>query len=123
MTRSSCSSGRSISLAATCQDVNMGILFFLLSGVVLGVLMNAGYELLRSIVARVRKRKARVYRRRGLSPMAKNGQIEAKIAQSRLTTESKSVEQRLAELDELCERGVISDSERAEARVRVLATG
>jgi len=101
----------------------MGILFFLLSGVVLGVLMNAGYELLRSIVARVRKRKARVYRRRGLSPMAKNGQIEAKIAQSRLTTESKSVEQRLAELDELCERGVISDSERAEARVRVLATG
>lgn len=101
----------------------LAILLFVLCGVLLGVLMNAGYELLRSIVARIRRRKAGVYLGAGLSPMAHDAQIEATIAQPGFITGWKSVEQRLAELDDLCQRGVISDSERTEARVRVLAAG
>jgi hypothetical protein len=67
-------------------------------------------------------RRYRVYRRAGLW-LTHNAQIEEKIAQARRITEPKSVEQRLAELDDLCRRGVISDSERAEARARILAEG
>lgn len=99
----------------------LALVVFCGAGVVLGVLMNAGYELLRSIVAGIRKRRAAVYPPSGLSPMTPDTQIEANTALARSMTESKSVEQRLAELDDLCQRGVISDSERAEARVRVLA--
>lgn len=101
----------------------LAILLFGLCGVLLGVLLNAGYELLRSIVIRIRKRRTGVSSRAGLSPIAHDARTEAMIAQPGLITESKPVEHRLAQLDDLCQRGIISDSERAEARVRVLAAG
>jgi cytochrome c-type biogenesis protein CcmH/NrfG len=91
------------------------VAFFIICAV--AALIGAGFRLLAAA------RRYKVYRRAGLSPLTHNAQIEAKIAQARFKTESKSVEQRLTELDDLCQRGVISDSERAQARARILADG
>jgi len=91
------------------------VTLFIICGI--GAVLSVGFRVLAA------GRRYQVYRRAGLSPMTHNAQIEAKIAQARFMTESKSVEQRLAELDDLCQRGVISDSERAEARAKILADG
>jgi hypothetical protein len=65
-----------------------------------------------------------VLRSGGLNPLIAREQLEAKLNQSQLTAppaEEKSIEQRLAELDDLHERGVISDAELAAARAKVIA--
>jgi hypothetical protein len=72
-----------------------------------------------------------VYRSsRGVDPFFAKEQIEAKIVNSELLKPAKSeekpektIEQRLAEIDDLHARGVISDGERAEARGKILAEG
>ena len=89
--------------------------FFILC--LIGIVIGIMFRVLRAA------RRYGVYRNAGLSPMTHDAQIQAKIAQAGFMAQPKSVEQRLAELDDLCRRGVISDSERAQARLKVLAEG
>jgi hypothetical protein len=65
-----------------------------------------------------------VLRSGGLNPFIAREQLEARLNQSALLTPpeaTKTIEQRLAELDDLHERGVISDAERAAARAKIIA--
>ena len=65
-----------------------------------------------------------VLRSGGLNPVVAREQLEAKLNRSQLAAPpeaKKSVEQRLDELADLHERGVISDAELATARARVIA--
>ena len=74
-----------------------------------------------------------VLRRGGLNPLAAKEQLEvmaadrlardARASQETGPRESKSIEERLAELDDLYQRGVISDDERREARAKVISDG
>jgi hypothetical protein len=63
-------------------------------------------------IARSRK----VLRESGLDPMAAQAQIAARLAQGPLGTPAQSLEQRLAELDDLHRRGLITTEEHAESR-------
>src|SRR5262245_42818696 len=67
---------------------------------------------------------------KGVDPFFAKEQIEAQIVNSELLRPAKpeqkpekTMEQRLAEIDELHARGIISDGERAEARGKILAEG
>src|SRR5215469_467553 len=91
------------------------VAWFIFVGVV--AVLTVGFRVVRAA------RRFDVYRRAGLDPMTHDAQVEAKIARARFMTESKSVEQRLADLDDLLQRGIITESERAEARARILAEG
>ena len=66
-----------------------------------------------------------VLRRSGLNPFVAKEQLEAKLAQSldRKASEQpqKTTEERLAELDDLHRRGVITDEELREARLKVIS--
>jgi Short C-terminal domain len=65
-----------------------------------------------------------VLRSGGLNPLVAREQLEARLAQSQLLTPAapgKSIEQRLAELDDLHARGVITADEHAAARAKVIA--
>ena len=57
----------------------------------------------------------------GVDPLAVPGQVVGRLAKSELLSPEQSVEARLAELDDLRARGVISDEEHRAARARVLA--
>jgi hypothetical protein len=65
-----------------------------------------------------------VLRRGGLNPFVATEQIEAKLAQSRLLqpppTET-TKEQRLAEIDDLYQRGVISADEHVAGRAKIIS--
>jgi len=64
-----------------------------------------------------------VLRQGGLNPFVAREQIEAKLAQSQLLhppPAEKSKEQRLAELDDLYQRGVITADERAAGRAKII---
>ena len=67
-----------------------------------------------AVTSAVRGRK--VLRDSGLDPLAAHAQIAARLVQGPLATPAKSLEQRLAELDDLHRRRVISDSEHGAAR-------
>jgi hypothetical protein len=84
--------------------------------------------LVRGIVFTTRRR--RILKDAGLSPMMAPVQMEAKLAQSALLSPApglpevaKPLEQRLADLDDLRNRGVITEDERAAARAKILADG
>ena len=62
----------------------------------------------------VRSRK--VLRQNGLDPMAAEAQIAARLARGPLGTPAQTLEQRLAELDDLHRRGLITAEEHAESR-------
>lgn len=68
----------------------------------------------------------RVARKAGYDPLAMQTQIAAQVGQSALlrpsdaAPERPSIEQRLAELDDLHDRGVISDAEHVAARAKAL---
>jgi hypothetical protein len=65
-----------------------------------------------------------VLRSGGLNPLIAREQLAARLNQSRLAeppAAEKPVEQRLAELEDLHERGVISDGELAAARAKIIA--
>jgi hypothetical protein len=64
-----------------------------------------------------------VLRSGGLHPLVAREQCEAKLDRSQLMPAPRTIEERLAELDDLHDRGVITDAERAEARAKVLAAG
>ena len=61
----------------------------------------------------------RVMKARGVNPLTAHGEIAARMAKGTLL-EGKSMEQKLAELDDLRSRGVITDAEHAEGRKRAL---
>lgn len=61
----------------------------------------------------------RVMKARGVNPLTAHGEIAARMAKGTLL-EGKSMEQKLAELDDLRNRGVITDAEHAEGRKRAL---
>ncbi len=61
----------------------------------------------------------RVMKARGVDPLTAHGEIAARLAKGTLL-EGKSVEEKLIELDDLRNRGVISDVEHTEARKKVL---
>jgi hypothetical protein len=84
--------------------------------------------LIRGIVFTARRR--RILKDAGLSPMMAPVQMEARLAQSAMLAPvagqpepAKPLEQRLAELDDLRDRGVITEEERAAARAKILADG
>jgi hypothetical protein len=66
-----------------------------------------------------------VLRRGGLNPFVAKEQLEARLAQSLsqqpTAAPAKTIEERLAELIDLHERGVISDEELAAGRAKVIA--
>src|SRR3954447_15370253 len=66
-------------------------------------------------------RSRRVLRDSGLDPLAAQAQIALRLAQGPLGTPARSLERRLAELDDLHRRGMISDSEHEGARRAALA--
>jgi hypothetical protein len=81
------------------------------------------FAIIRSIIYGVRRR--RILRDAGLSPMMAPAQMEARLANSALLAAAnpvaRSVEERLAELESLHARGVISAEELHEARAKILA--
>jgi hypothetical protein len=67
-----------------------------------------------------------VLRSGGLNPLIAREQLAAKLSQSQLAAlpaAGESIEQRLAELEDLYERGVISDAELTAARAKIIAGG
>jgi hypothetical protein len=68
-----------------------------------------------------------VLRRGGLNPFVARQQLEAKLNQNLPATPpaatAKSVEERLAELDDLHRRGVITDEELTAGRARIIGEG
>jgi hypothetical protein len=70
--------------------------------------------------------KSSVLRSGGLNPLIAREQLEAKLYRSQLAAPpaaGKPIEQRLAELEDLHERGVISNAELAAARAKIIAGG
>jgi len=61
-------------------------------------------------------RNRRVLRDSGLDPMTAQAQLAARLAQGPLGAPAQSLEQRLAELDDLHRRGLITAEEHAEGR-------
>jgi hypothetical protein len=70
-------------------------------------------------IARSRK----VLRQNGLDPLAAQAQIAVRLAQGPLGTRAPGLEQRLAELDDLHRRGVITTAEHEAARRTALGAG
>ena len=85
---------------------------FVVVFVVVGLLVLAGF----AFVAYAATRSARAARRAGIDPFTSEAQL---IAQA-VSGHGRSLEQRLAELDDLHRRGVISSEEHAAARARAL---
>jgi hypothetical protein len=86
------------------------------------------FAIIRGIIYGQKRRK--VLRDAGLDPMVASVQMEARLANSALlspaspagpTPAAKTVEERLADLESLHERGLISAEELHEARAKVLA--
>jgi hypothetical protein len=65
-------------------------------------------------------RSRRVLRESGLDPLAAHAQLAVRFAEGPLGASRKPLEQRLAELDDLLRRGVITSTEHQEARRQAL---
>lgn len=65
-------------------------------------------------------RSRRVLKDAGLDPLAAEAEMVALAAHSRVLAPQRTLESRLAELDDLAARGVISADEHAAARARAL---
>lgn len=83
-----------------------------LAGFVIGVIVVGMVVLLVVKVVAARKR--------GINPLTFDAELAAKLRDSSVLQPEKSVEARLAELDDLHGRGVITDAERDAARATVL---
>jgi type II secretory pathway pseudopilin PulG len=91
--------------------------------VVLFVLVVVMFVAVVLVIAVSASRSRRVLKDAGLDPMAAEAQLAAQASQSGLLAPSRTLEERLRELDDLHDRGVISDEERATTRARLLADG
>jgi cell division protein FtsB len=87
---------------------------------VLFVFLFIGVVLFMAIAA---TRSKRALEAGGLDPLAAEAQLAARAANSQLLAPRRSLEDRLAELDDLRSRGVISEDEHATARAKALAEG
>jgi hypothetical protein len=70
--------------------------------------------------------RASVLRKGRLNPFLAKEQLESRLAQSQLLQPpepAKPIEERLAELDDLQQRGVITAEEKAAARAKIIAGG
>ncbi|WP_193509132.1 SHOCT domain-containing protein [Cryobacterium sp. BB736] len=84
---------------------------------IVGILILAGTAaVVVLIVLNVRKVK-----RVGHNPLTLNADLSVRALNSALLAPEKSIEARLAELDDLLKRGVISTDEHGQARLRVLS--
>ena len=63
----------------------------------------------------------RKLKKSGVSPLTPMADLAGRLANSELLSAAKPVEQRLAELDKLLEKGTISKEEHAAARVKILS--
>lgn len=68
-------------------------------------------------------RNRRVLQAQGIDPFTAQAQLADKLLNSEVLAPHKSLEERLRELDDLHNRGVISDTEHATARAAALAAG
>ena len=87
---------------------------------VIFVFMFVGIVLFMALAA---ARSKRALEAGGLDPLAAEAQLAARAANSQLLAPRRSLEDRLAELDDLRSRGVISEDEHATARAKALAEG
>jgi hypothetical protein len=84
---------------------------------IVGIMILAGTAtVIVLIVVNVRK-----VRQAGHDPLTLNADLSVRALDSALLAPEKTTEARLAELDDLLKRGVISPEEHAEARMRVLS--
>jgi hypothetical protein len=84
---------------------------------IVGILILAGTAaVVVLIVLNVRKVK-----RAGHNPLTVNADLSVRALDSALLAPEKSIEARLAELDDLLKRGVISTDEHSQARMRLLS--
>ena len=90
--------------------------FFLIAFGVVALFMAGVFVLV--VVGAVRSR--RVLRESGLDPLAAAAQIAARFVDGRLGSTGRSLEQRLAELDDVHRRGVITAAEHGAARSAAL---
>jgi hypothetical protein len=101
--------------------VDFGIVELLIVVIfVLFVFMFVGIVLFMALAA---ARSKRALESGGLDPLAAEAQLAARAANSGLLAPRRSLEDRLAELDDLRSRGVISEEEHATARATALAEG
>ena len=87
---------------------------FLIAFAFVGLLVMAGF----AFVVYAAIRSARAARRSGIDPFTPDAQLLAQAISGR----GRTIEQRLAELDDLHRRGVISTDEHHTARARALGT-
>lgn len=66
---------------------------------------------------------SRAARERGVDLTTLDTELRIQALQSQVLAAGKTLEQRLAEIDDLAERGVIDADERAAARAKILADG
>jgi hypothetical protein len=92
-------------------------LFFLIAFGVVATFILVVFVMV--VLSAVRSR--RVLRDSGLDPLAAHAQIAARLANGPLATQGKTLEQRLAELDDLHRRGVITAAEHGAARTAALS--
>lgn len=103
------------------SSFDLAATFVKVAFVVVGLLFV--FAIIRAIIYAPRRRK--ILRDAGLDPMTAHAQMEAKLASSALLAPAgptaKTVEERLAALDSLHGRGLISSEELREARAKILA--
>jgi hypothetical protein len=91
-------------------------IFFVIAFVVAAAfILSVGAFVVTSLV-----RSRRVLRDSGLDPLAAPAQIAVRLARGPLATSTKSLEERLAELDDLRRRGLITEAEHHAARSAAL---
>jgi hypothetical protein len=86
--------------------------------VLVPILVGCGF--LFTVYAVIRNRNA--LKQAGFDPITAQVQLASRVMSSELLTPQKTLEQRLAELDDLHTRGVISDAEHTRARAQALAS-
>jgi hypothetical protein len=80
------------------------------------VLFGLFFLLVLTVIVRSIVRSRKVLRYAGIDPMAAQAELAVRLAQGQLGIPARSLEQRLAELDDLHRRGVISAAEHSAAR-------
>ena len=78
------------------------------------------FLLVLGLIVRSALRSRKVLRDAGMDPIAAHAELTARLARGPLATPAPSLEQRLAELDDLRRRGLITPEEHAAARAAAL---
>jgi hypothetical protein len=92
--------------------------WFVAAFVVVGVLVLSGFV----VTGYLMVRNARVLKRAGVDPFTAQAEIVGRLAHSELLAPAETIEARLAELEDLRQRGLISAEEHTAARAKALGT-